>query len=241
MSSTSEIAREAGCSVQQVRRLEELGVIPPAGRRPNGYRVFGDVHLVALRAYRQLSLAIGPVAAQPALRELLTLPAEAAAVMINSWHLRLAREREDALAAQRALSLIAAEAAGEAPPEDEDALSITQLAQALGVRTSTLRHWEQEDLVHPERVTSLAVRSYPPRAVREARLTATLRAVGHPVPAVRATLESIRRLTDLDTPTLALRAHLAAIDRRMVALVAVGSDLLAVSGSAASKTGQPGA
>ncbi|MDN5727757.1 MAG: MerR family transcriptional regulator [Propionibacteriales bacterium] len=226
MASTAEIARAAGCSVQQVRRLEELGVIPPARRRPNGYRVFDDVHLVAVRAYQQLSLAIGPVDARPVMRGVLAGPDTEAGVMINSVHVRLAGERDDALAAQRALALITAEAGGEAAATDEDTLSITQLAEALGVRTSTLRHWEREDLVHPERVTSLAVRSYPPAAVREARIAAALRTVGHPVPAVRATLQSIRRLEDLTTPTLAIRAHLAVIDRRILALLAAGTELV---------------
>ena len=61
---TAEVARAAGCSVQQVRDLEHAGVIPPARRAPNGYRAFGDVHVAAVLAYRSLALAVGPVEAR---------------------------------------------------------------------------------------------------------------------------------------------------------------------------------
>jgi DNA-binding transcriptional MerR regulator len=57
---TGELAAVAGCSVQQIRDLERLGVIPPAERQSNGYRRFTAVHLTALRAYRGLVTAVGP-------------------------------------------------------------------------------------------------------------------------------------------------------------------------------------
>lgn len=38
---TSSLATATGYSVQQVRDLERLGVIPSTFRQPNGYRQFG--------------------------------------------------------------------------------------------------------------------------------------------------------------------------------------------------------
>ncbi|GAA1860454.1 hypothetical protein ACFQZV_00600 [Microbacterium koreense] len=49
--STSHLADASGYSVQQVRDLEHLGVIPPALRQPNGYRQFTGTHAIALRSY----------------------------------------------------------------------------------------------------------------------------------------------------------------------------------------------
>ncbi|MFE9233155.1 MerR family transcriptional regulator [Cellulosimicrobium funkei] len=243
---TSDVARATGWSVQQVRDLEALGVLPPAGRSPNGYRTFGDEHVLALRAYRGLATAVGPVVARAVLRDVRTLPLPDAAARVGALHVTLARERDEALVARRALLAIRAEGGptGETGPDEggpsgnvpagaagdeDDVLTITGLAAALGVRASTLRHWEREGLVAPERVATRAgthgARAYPPAAVREARITAALRSAGYPVPAVRETIAALRRLDDVAPTLAALDARLDAIARRTVALLAAGSDV----------------
>ncbi len=260
---TSDVARATGWSVQQVRDLEALGVLPPAGRSSNGYRTFGDEHVLALRAYRGLATAVGPVVARAVLREVRTLPLPDAAARVGALHVTLARERDEALVARRALLAIRAEGGptgetgpGEAGPDEggpsahvpagadgdeDDVLTITGLAAALGVRASTLRHWEREGLVAPERVATRAgthgARAYPPAAVREARITAALRSAGYPVPAVRETIAALRRLDDVAPTLTALDARLDAIARRTVALLAAGSDVARLLTGA---TGQPG-
>lgn len=255
---TSDVARATGWSVQQVRDLEALGVLPPTGRSPNGYRTFGDEHVLALRAYRGLATAVGPVVARAVLREVRTLPLPDAAARVGALHVTLARERDEALVARRALLAIRAEGGptGETGPDEggpsanvhagaagdeDDVLTITGLAAALGVRASTLRHWEREGLVAPERVATRAgthgARAYPPAAVREARITAALRSAGYPVPAVRETIAALRRLDDVAPTLAALDVRLDAIARRTVALLAAGSDVARLLTGA---TGPPG-
>ena len=56
----SELARRAGVAPSAVRFYEELGVLPPAARRDNGYREYGAAELARLRlvvALRRLGLA----------------------------------------------------------------------------------------------------------------------------------------------------------------------------------------
>ncbi|MEU4386685.1 MerR family transcriptional regulator [Promicromonospora sp. NPDC023805] len=202
---TADVARESGYSVQQVRDLERLGVIPPASRAGNGYRAYTATHVRALRAYRGLASAAGPVDA----RRLLTTTFAAArgdaagpgtrladaAAAIGAVHVRLARERDEALRAREALRAIRAEAAAAvasdadataaAPGRAGDTMTITELAAALGVRTSTLRFWEQEGLAVPDRVTTLRARQYGTGAIQEARIVAALRSSGYGIPAVR--------------------------------------------------------
>jgi arsenate reductase len=55
----SELARRAGVAASAVRFYEELGVLPPAARRDNGYREYGADALARLRlvvALRRLGL-----------------------------------------------------------------------------------------------------------------------------------------------------------------------------------------
>ncbi|MER6286038.1 MerR family transcriptional regulator [Streptomyces sviceus] len=221
---TTDVARESGYSAQQVRDLERLGVIPPARRSDNGYRSYTPLHVRALRAYRGLAAAAGPVEARRLLAELRTATVTEAAAAVDEVHARLARERAEVLRAQRALEGIQAEGAG----EDDDFMTITQLAQALGVRSSTLRFWEEEGLVLPERVTTLRARRYGPAAIRAARLVVALRAGGYGIPAVREVMASLDGADGLEDARRILRERLDRIAARSVALLRAGADLAAV-------------
>ncbi|MFD6444499.1 MerR family transcriptional regulator [Promicromonospora sp. NPDC060204] len=243
---TADVARESGYSVQQVRDLERLGVIPAATRAANGYRSYGPVHVRALRAYRALASAAGPVVARGLLAQALTGSLADAAAAIGAVHVRLAADRDEALRAQAALAAIEGEESGPdvgtahagtahagTAHADADVLTITQLAAALGVRTSTLRFWEQEGLAVPERVTTLRARQYGPAAIREARIVAALRSSGYGIPAVRDVVVSLRRLPGAVGGTGEGTAEARQIlDRRLdqiavraVALLRAGADL----------------
>ncbi|WP_369370246.1 MerR family transcriptional regulator [Promicromonospora sp. Populi] len=246
---TADVARESGYSLQQVRDLERLGVIPPAVRSANGYRTYTPVHVQALRAYRGLASAAGPVVARRLLAELFSEPrtgrlADAAAA-IGSLHVQLARERDEALHAQEALSKIQAETSlpdGDGADRHSadrhrtggpstDVMTITELAAALGVRTSTLRFWEQEGLAVPERVTTLRARQYGPAAVNEARIVAALRGSGYGIPAVREVISTLHGADGVEGIPEARRIldwRLEQIADRAVALLRAGADLAAV-------------
>ncbi|MYR41943.1 MerR family transcriptional regulator [Streptomyces sp. SID5910] len=225
---TVDVARESGYSVQQVRDLERLGVIPPAARSGNGYRSYTSVHVRALRAYRGLACAVGPVAARRMLAELRTEPIVTAASAINEVHVRLARERDEALRAQEALRAIRSEAGDGESGHEGDAMTITELAGALGVRPSALRFWGDEGLVVPERVTSLRARRYGLPAIRAARIVAALRGSGYGIPAVRDIMGSLHRLDGPGEAERILRQRLDRIAERTVALLRAGTDLAAV-------------
>ncbi|MFK0255222.1 MerR family transcriptional regulator [Streptomyces sp. NPDC090445] len=237
---TIDIARESGYSLQQVRDLERLGVIPPAGRSDNGYRSYSPIHVQALRAYRGLAAAAGPVAARRMLAELRTGTIAEAASSVSEVHVRLARERDEALRAQQALEAIEAEANASGFEEEGDAMTITELARALGVRASTLRFWEQEGLVTPERVTSLRARRYGLPAIRAARIVAALRSTGHGIPAVREVMDSLHRPDGLEVTRRILRRRLDQIATRTVALLRAGADLAAVVAFAQEPTAASG-
>ncbi|GFH34471.1 MerR family transcriptional regulator [Streptomyces pacificus] len=225
---TADAARESGYSPQQVRDLERLGVIPPATRSGNGYRCYTPTHLHALRAYRGLAAAVGPVAARRMLPELRTATLAQAASAVSALHVRLARERDEALHAQEALLAVRAEASGSACARQSDAMTITELAAALAVRPSTLRFWEQEGLLSPERVTSLRARRYELPAIRTARIIAALRGAGYGVPAVRDIVGSLHGPAGLEETRRLLGHRLDRIAARSVALLRAGSDLAAV-------------
>lgn len=236
------VAAATGYSVQQVRDLERLGVIPAAVRTRNGYRRFSPVHIRDLRAYRDLAYAVGPVEARRAMRALRTLPRDRATALACSLHTRLNRERDEVLAARTALRAIREEAATDAAPAESDSMTITELSRALGVRASTLRFWEQAGMVTPERITTRAgsARRYPVAAIREARITTALRAAGHRIPEVRQAMTALRDLQDVSSSLETLDARLEGITERTLALLRASATLSEIIQAASGAPASPG-
>ena len=222
---TLDVARATGYSVQQVRDLERLGVLPPAGREPNGYRAYGPRHVLAARAYRGLADAVGPVVARRTMAALQGSTLADAAAAVDDLHAQLAAERAQTLQALSALDAIRAEPAA---PSPGSVLTITELADALGGRASTLRHWEAEGLLEPDRVGSLGARVYDVPATATARVVAALRSAGYGIPALRDVVAALRGLGDASGAEPALRERLERIAARSVALLRAGADLAAV-------------
>lgn len=219
---TLALGRLVGYSTQQIRDLERLGVIPAAERAPNGYRRYRGRHAVAVRAYRALADALGPVPARRLMPALIDGSVEQAAERIDDLHADLAGERARVREALRGLDVAVAEA-GDVFAAD-DAMTIGELAQALGIRSSALRHWESEGLVHPSRGMGSA-RSYGSVAITEARIAAALRSGGYGIPAVQRILEHVRAQGDTAEVQRILGARLADLTRRSVALLGAAGHL----------------
>lgn len=222
--STATVAAAAGYSVQQVRVLEAAGVLPPVSRSSNGYRQFTVVHLHALAAYRDLAYAVGPVVARQAMRDIHYLPSSEAPAVIGRLHVELNRERERALAARAALASIRAESITEDVPVPGDAMTISELSDALGVRPSALRFWESQGLVAPDRIATRAgtARRYQLPAIRAARITAALRAGGYRIPDIQQAIAAVREHADVSASLAALDEQLRVIGHRTLALLRVG-------------------
>jgi DNA-binding transcriptional MerR regulator len=213
---TVDVARRAGYSVQQVRDLEADGVLPPAARTASGYRSWTEVHVQAALAYRAVAAAIGPVEARRLLRAAYDGRPSRLLALLDAAHARLHTERRDFALAQQAAAAIAAEPIDE--PWPSDAMGIAELAGALGVRTSTLRHWDAEGLVVPRRSPGGA-RSYAPGDVRDARIVSQLRRAGYGIGPLRALVPELRRGRRWDEVGASLAARDADVDARSRALL----------------------
>lgn len=215
---TAEVGRQVGYSTQQVRDLERLGVIPAAERTLSGYREYRPEHVEALRAYRGFAVAAGPVRARKLMPLLLASSVPDAAMLVDDLHAELASERSAVMRARTGLDLIRAEA-GDVFDGTRDSMTISELAGALGVRPSTLRHWEAEGLVRPERVGPTRSRRYFWRAIIDARIIAALRAGGHRIPTIAAVLDRVRDFSDPGEADTLLAGRLQRLADRSVALL----------------------
>ncbi len=224
---TVDVPRRAGYSVQQIRDLERDGVLPPVPRTGSGYRSWTDAHVQAAVAYRAVAAAIGPVEARRLLRAAYDDPPSQLLALLDAAHARLHTARRDVALAKEA---IAAEPVDE--PRPSDAMGIAELAGALDVRTSTLRHWDAEGLVVPHRSPG-GPRSYTSSDVRDARIVVQLRRAGYPIGTLRALVPELRRARRWNEVVATLAARDADVDARSRALLRGAAALEALTSATA--------
>ncbi|MEU0132527.1 MerR family transcriptional regulator [Streptomyces sp. NPDC006296] len=229
---TVDVARRSGYSVQQVRNLERDGVLPPASRTAAGYRVYGERHLQSALAYRALAIGTGPAEAKRIVRAAHERPVAEALALLDAAHARLDRERADLALAEEAAVAISSD-----PIEDvrlADSMSVAELAAALGVRPSTLRHWDAEGLAVPDRVAPRGTRRYTPDQVRDARIVHQLRGVGYRIAPLRALMPDLRRgrgRKDIETALATRSASITARSRALLDAAAPLATILAGTGT----------
>lgn len=223
---TVDVARRAGYSVQQVRNLERDGVLPPATRTPTGYRIYGEIHLQSALAYRALAAGTGPTEAKKIVRAVHRFPTSQALALLDAAHARLHAERMELSQARGAAQAISSEPIGDV--RTSDSMSVSELAAALGVRPSTLRHWDAEHLVVPDRDPVRGTRRYTPTQVRDARIVHQLRKAGYRIAPLRALMPELRRARRLEDVASALAARDAGIAARSTALLDGATALSAV-------------
>ncbi|PPK92278.1 MerR-like DNA binding protein [Kineococcus xinjiangensis] len=142
--------------------------------------------------------------------------------MLDAAHGGLDAERRGLTAARAAAASITGEPMCDVRPDD--AMTVSELASALGVRASTLRHWEAEGLVVPDR-DERNHRRYAPPHVRDARIVQQLRLAGYRVDALRAVLPHLARGSDLGA---VLDARDRSITSRSLALLLAATHLHAL-------------
>lgn len=223
---TAAAARIVGYSTQQVRDLERLGILPAAERASNGYRRYQEHHITALRAYRALAAAIGPVPARQMMPGLIQDTLEAAAEKIDGLHVLLARSRDQVREASRSLQAVLDDTTRVF--DDHDSMTISELAVALGVRPSALRHWEHEGLINPDRINRSQARQYTARAITEARIVAALRSGGHRIPSIARVLDRLREHGVTAEAQALLDERLSDLTRRSIALLGASGHLHAL-------------
>lgn len=183
-----ELARSAGISEQQVRNYLDDGLLPPAARAANNYRVLSRQHADALLAARALAAGHGWARTREVLQAVHADDIPKALKTIDESHAELAQERTSIAAATKAFSRAARDTAAPVRP----AARIGQVAASVGVRTPVLRLWEQRGLIEPHRDPRTGYRLYSPAEQRIAHLVAVLRAGRFGFPIIEAVIATMR-------------------------------------------------
>jgi DNA-binding transcriptional MerR regulator len=186
-----ELARRAGISVQQVRNYVEFGILPPVERTASGYRIFTDRHAKALVVARQLADGHGWARTRVIMRAVHEGDLDTALAELDRSHAELDCERADITKVLGAFETIVT-SPGAAGPVRHRGVRIGEVAHVIGVRTSSLRLWEQRGLLRPSRERATGYRVYDESELRRARVVALLRRGNYSFPIIQAVLDEMR-------------------------------------------------
>lgn len=181
-----------GLSPQAVRDYERYGFIPPVERGPQGYRLYEQRHLEALRVARVLIAGYGWEHALHIMQYIHAGNVSSALAEINARHAALytsRKEVEETLQALRTLSTMLP--GGNEAGHADRAIYIREVAQRVGVRVSAIRFWESQGLIQPRREKSNRYRLYDEQQVRTLQVIALLRKANYGFEAIRAVLEQL--------------------------------------------------
>ncbi|MFC0438339.1 MerR family transcriptional regulator [Kutzneria buriramensis] len=210
-----DLAREHGLSAQAIRNYDDAGILPPAERSPTGYRRYTPLHAQALRTFLALRGGHGHQPALEIMRAVNRGDVDSAYRLIDAAHVALLAERDTSTEVAAALDTLST-----APARFTGRLSVGELARRLGLHPATLRTWEVEGILRPERDRATGYRRYGPDAVRDAEIARQLRRGGYRLSQVAQFLQSLREAGGADALTAFLhswRDRLTARSRNLIA------------------------
>lgn len=175
-------------SAQAIRNYEDAGILPPADRSETGYRRYTPHHAQALRAFLALRGGHGHRQATEIMCATNRGDAESAYRLIDAAHVALLAERDTRTEVAAALGALSATTPD---PADNRPLTVGELARRIGMHPATLRTWETEGILHPERNPATGYREYGPDGVRHAEIARQLRRGGYLLRQVARFIESL--------------------------------------------------
>lgn len=205
-----DLAREHGLSAQAIRNYDDAGILPTTERSDAGYRLYTPLHAQALRAFLALRGGHGHQPATEIMRATNRGDTESAYGLIDAAHVALLAERNTRTEVAAALGALST---GAPTPVHGPPLTVGELARRLGVHPATLRTWETEGILRPDRDRATGYRTYGPDCVRDAEIARQLRRGGYRLRQVAQFVEALREAGGAD----ALRAFLDSWQTRLTA------------------------
>lgn len=149
---TAEVAKIIGIHPNTVRLYEELGLIPKPERRPNGYRIFTDLHIAQFKLAR-LALQVEVLQNGSRKKTLQMIRASAAgdftaALSLEEDYLR--QIRQERLNAEKAVTVTEQILSG-GVPESSHLFKRKEVSEYLGISMDSLRNWEMNGLLTVKR------------------------------------------------------------------------------------------
>lgn len=191
---TSEIAEAAGVHPNTVRLYENLGLMQPALRGSNNYRLFTLAHMKQMRLAR---IALKSACVEGNIRKLAISIIKTAAkgtlgLALEEAYIYLTHIKNEQSKAAEALAILRKWMNKKNEPEAADIfLGRGDTSRLLGVSIDALRNWERNGLLDVPRNSENGYRVYGSREIDRAKVIRTLRTASYSMIAILRMLKSI--------------------------------------------------
>jgi DNA-binding transcriptional MerR regulator len=181
-----EIAKKLNISTSALRHYEAWGLVPKVERSANGYRRYTNEHEAYFHCIRALLPGFGMALIRSIMPLIIRGDKLDALWQINKAQVNLHAEKETV---QRAIEMINFIETAELPNYlSKSAFTIGEAAELANVSSSSIRHWEKEGLIKPERHKESGFRVYSRTDIRKVLIIRTVQRVAYSLDIVREVL-----------------------------------------------------
>ncbi|WP_078596290.1 MerR family transcriptional regulator [Evansella clarkii] len=211
-----EIARKLNISTSALRHYESWGLIPKVERAENGYRIYTKEHEAYFQCIRALNAGFGMDLVKKIMPLIINRKIHDALWLINKAQVDLYTEKETV---QKTVEILDSKEFNELTDikkyRGKDYFSIGEVAKEANVSPSSIRHWEKEGLIEPERHNESGFRIYSSSDIRRVFIIRTVQRVVYSLDIVREVLSDIDKNNIVRTKEMALQS-LQYIDQALV-------------------------
>lgn len=168
-----QIANKLNVSTTTLRRYEDQDLIPDVPRTASNRRCYTSIHVQAFVTIRALLRGYGIPIVYDVMRKIKNQEIEYALWIINQQQHDTQAEKHRVEEILRMLRN--ADFSKYRDLNVTDSMTIGEVAQMAGVRTSAIRHWEQEGLITSGRNIDNGYRVFTPMELRKIILISSLR------------------------------------------------------------------
>ncbi|MEC1179232.1 MerR family transcriptional regulator [Metasolibacillus meyeri] len=202
-----EIAKKLNISTSALRHYEAWGLVPKVERAKNGYRIYTKEHEAYFQCIRALNAGFGMDLAKKVMPLIINQKIHDALWLINKAQVDLYIEKETVQKTVKILdSKDFTEFSDVKKYHDKDYFTIGEVAKEANVSTSSIRHWEKEGLIKPERHKESGFRIYSPIDIRRVFIIRTIQRVVYSLDIVRQVLADIDKNNIIRTKEMAIQS-----------------------------------
>lgn len=159
-----DIARKLDVGTSALRHYEEWGIVPPAKRKANGYRVYTEEHEAYFQCIRAMYHGFGMATVRKIMPLLQENNFTDALWEVNQVQADLYQRKQLAIKALEILMPDNMESFLQ--KQNKKWYTIGEVEREIDVPTTTLRHWEKEGLLTPDRDPENGYRRYSREDIR---------------------------------------------------------------------------
>lgn len=184
-----DIARKLNISTSTLRRYESWGIVPPAERAANGYRMYTEEHVAYFECIWAMLPGFGRNITKEVLRKVQRKEVDDALWLVNKEQARL---HQDKAMAEKTVRILENEEFDKFELVGKRKwMTIGEVSAFVGASSSAIRHWEKEGLISLPRDQGNGYRKFNRTQIRQIQVIRILRSANYPLEIIKQVIQEL--------------------------------------------------